>query len=99
MRSEAAENILNFNFPMDRNIKILNIYVNGLSAHRLTELKRFLDNNDIQIICIQETQLTVDILRHIHGYKAEYKYLKSNNINNYGGLVTYFKNGINYKKY
>ena len=82
---------------MDRNLKILNFNVGGLSAHKHTEIKHFLDSNQIDILCIQESKLKSNTLKNIPGYRAEYKYIDTQNNFGFGGLITYFKNGVNYK--
>ena len=81
----------------DTHQKILNFNACGLSAHTLTELKRFLDLNNIGIICIQETKFNKKIIRNIPGYTLENKPFKNNNQNYYGGLATYFRHGVNFK--
>ena len=78
---------------MDGNLKILNFNVGGLSAHKHTEIKHFLDSNKIDILCIQES----NTLKNIPGYRAEYKYIDTQNNFGFGGLITYLKNGVNYK--
>ena len=82
---------------MDRNLKILNLNARGLTAHTHSELKHFLDNNNIDVICIQETKFTESKTINIPGYTSEYKYHKSLLTIPCGGQVIFVKHGINYK--
>ena len=82
---------------MDKTLQILSFNACGLSAHTMTELKRFLDLNNFDIICIQETKLNQNTTRNIPGYTFENKIFKNNNGNFCGGLGTFFRNGLNFK--
>ena len=82
---------------MDSFHNILSFNACGLSAHTITDLKRFNDLNDVDIICIQETKFNDKIIRKVPGYTLENKIFKNDKDNFYGGLATYFKHGINYK--
>ena len=82
---------------MDGFFNILSLNACGLSAHTTSDLKRFLDTNNIDIICIQETKFNGKNIRHIPGYTLENKLFQNNNQNYCGGLATFFKYGINYK--
>ena len=83
---------------MNRNLNLLSLNACGLSSHTISNLKRFLDLNQIDIICIQETKFKKNFIRNIPGYTLENKYFQNTNNNFCGGLATYFKNGLNYKK-
>ena len=82
---------------MDRYFNVLSLNACGLSAHTITEIKNFLDNNNIHILCIQETKFNDKTTRNIPGYTLENKTFKNTNDNFCGGLATFFKNGINFK--
>ena len=83
---------------MDRNLNLLTLNACGLSAHTISNLKRFLDVNNIDIICIQETKFNQNSIRNIPGFTLENKIYKNKNDNCCGGLATFFKHGLNYKK-
>ena len=82
---------------MNRNLKILNLSARGLTAHTHSELKHFLDNNNVDVICIQETKFKEAKTINIPGYTSEYKYHKSLLNIPCGGQVIFVKHGINYK--
>ena len=82
---------------MDNFFNILSLNACGLSSHTMSDLKRFLDLNTINIICIQETKFKYNTIPKIPGYTLENKIFKNSNNNFCGGLATFFKYGINYK--
>ena len=62
---------------MDSFHNILSFNACGLSALTITDLKRFHDLNDVDIICIQETKFKDKIIRKIPGYTLENKIFKN----------------------
>ena len=83
---------------MDRNLNLLSLNACGFSAYTSSNLRRFLDINNIDIICIQETKFKENSIRNIPGYTLENKTYRNKNENCCGGLGTFFKHGLNYKK-
>lgn len=77
-----------------RNLVVMTWNANGLSG-RITELKNFLTENNIDVILIQESRLRNKVNHNIPNYHMYYNN-RQNSSTRWGGTAIYVRNGLSH---